>query len=132
MEWLNTDYNHGNNFDGTYFTAPERGIYSFNVTARQIFPNTHGGTITLYVNGLKKAQSKQGFKKGNSYGTLYRGNYSCGDSYSDGNLIQNGFGNISLQTKLDLKKYDKVSVEFIGYFFDLNDPATTYFEGIIL
>ena len=44
-------------FDGTYFTAPVKGIYSFNVTVRQA--SSAPGHIYLYSNGEIAAHSQR-------------------------------------------------------------------------
>ena len=102
VEWLNVDYNVGNYFDGIYFTAPENGLYSFNVVASNSSSDT--GYISLFVN------NKQ---------------YACaGRSESNGK-----YGMVNLVTTLKLVKNDSVSVRINDQLYDTHDARKTFFEG---
>ena len=61
VSWRSTEYNSKNAlftyFDGTHFTAPARGIYSFHVTVRQA--SSAPGHIYLYSNGEIAAHSQR-------------------------------------------------------------------------
>ena len=61
VSWRSTDYNSKiaslNYFDGSHFTAPARGIYSFYVTVRQA--TAAPGHIYLYSNGVIAAHSQR-------------------------------------------------------------------------
>ena len=48
--WRNIQYNHGNCFNGTRFTAPKKGWYAFYVHG---YRATEFGDVTLKVKGEK-------------------------------------------------------------------------------
>lgn len=101
VEWKNIDYNLGNFFDGTYFTVPENGLYSFHVHCGQKSRNV--GTIYLHHNN----------------GRIYARRAESNDN----------FGFINIDATLKLAKNDKIHVGFYGHLFYLADAGTTYFEG---
>ena len=104
VKWRNVDYNLGNLFDGTYFTAPENGLYSFYACCS---PKTSShGYIHLYLN--QKVHSS-------AYAVETR-------SDKDGMFV-------NIYTTLNLVKNDKVDVRFEGSLAHYNDKTITYFEG---
>ena len=102
VEWLNVGYNVGNYFDGTYFTAPENGLFSFNVAASN--KSSTNGWIRLYVNNKQHAYAG----RGESYGQ---------------------YGMVNLVTTLVLVKNDSVHVRFENQLHDTHNAMTTFFEG---
>ena len=102
VEWLNVDYNVGNYFDGTYFTAPENGLYCFNVFARN--SSSTNGWINLCVNNERHAYAG----RSESYGKI---------------------GIVNLVTTLKLVKNDSVHVRFENQLHDTHNAMTTFFEG---
>ena len=102
MKWTNVDYNHGNFFDGTYFTVPENGLYRFYAYCLQASSST--GYINLYLNGSEKIWVRRAESNSN-----------------------NGF--INIDTTLELVKNDKVDFRFQGELHNLTDTRTTYVEG---
>ena len=102
MKWTNVDYNHGNFFDGTYFTVPEKGLYRFNASCYQA--SSSYGQIYLYVNDNKYIWAARTESNG-----------------------KDGFVNVD--TTLELVKNDKVDVRLVGELGNLNDKMTTYIEG---
>ena len=105
VEWKTTEYNYGGHFDGSYFTAPEDGIYSFYLTSAQA--SIGSGYAYIYVNSNEIARSKR-----SSY-----------NSYS---------GNVSVFATIKLQQNDKVKAQFKSYLYNLNDSKTTYFEGRLI
>ena len=105
MEWLNVDYNLGHFFDGTYFTVPKNGLYSFLANSHQ--SSSSYGKIMLYVNDVEKIWTARGESSG-----------------------QNGF--ITLTTTLKLVKNDKVDIRLYGGVSNLGDSMTTTFEGRLI
>ena len=104
-EWENLDYNVGDHFDGTYFTVPENGLYSFNVFCTQASHNW--GSVYLYLNERQHIEAKR---------AAYR-------SYC---------GFVSINTTLKLAKNDKIHVRFEQNLYDTNYDLSTYFEGILV
>ena len=96
-------------FNGTIFTAPFEGLYSFYVTARQqsngsgnVFLCTQVGTnITDIAHGLHSEDR------------------SCGSS-------------VTVQATVHLLPRTRVFAKFLGYLYDLNEADTTYFEGRLI
>ena len=105
MEWKNVDYNLGNFFDGTYFTVPKNGLYSF--LANFYHGSTSHGGISLYLNDEQKTWTPRGESSGN-----------------------HGF--ITFNTTLQLVKNDKVDIRLYGGVSNLTDPMTTFFEGRLI
>ena len=101
MEWICVNYNHGNCFDGTYFTVPENGLYCFNAKCWHGYSSTRG-EIKLYINGGDHVTTKR---------------------ESDGKV-----GFVNIHTTLELVKNDKVDVRFWSELLYVNSD-TTYFEG---
>ena len=99
VEWENVDYNLGHFFDGTWFTVPENGLYSFYAYCRLYF-----GEIRLYLN---------------DYSRIHESRAESNSSY----------GFVHIDTTLKLVKNDKVHVRFSGDFASTNVASTTYFEG---
>ena len=102
------DYNLGNHFDGSIFTAPFKGIYTFNVCAGH--QSETNGYVDLYVNELKTVNSQR----------------NCNEETRD------SFSNIWLHTTLQLKKGDEISIWLEGDLYDLNDESSTFFEGRLI
>ena len=104
MEWANVDYNLGNFFDGTYFTVPENGLYSFHACCRHFSRNI--GRISL--------------KYGGSETPLI----SAEREYRESNI-----GYVKIDTTVKLVKNSKVNVPFSGDLFNTNHSGSTWFEG---
>ena len=102
VEWENFDYNLGNFFDGTYFTVPENGLYSFYACCRQ--QSSNYGQIHLDLNNNLHI-------------------------YADRAESNNKMGFVNIDTTLNLVKNDKVDVRFNGNLYCTNDSRSTYFEG---
>ena len=102
MKWKNVDYNLGNFFDGTYFTAPENGLYSFNAFCRH--KSSYNGYISLNLNDNQH---------------IYAGTAES----------NNNDGFVNIDTTLKLVENDKVDVRFNGNLCDTNYAPSTYFEG---
>ena len=102
VEWENFDYNLGNFFDGTYFTVPENGLYSFNAFCLQASSND--GQSQFYLNN-------------NRHIYAYRAESN------------NRLGFVNIDTTLKLAKNDKVDVRFSGSLADTHYEMSTYFEG---
>ena len=104
MDWATVVYNHGDNFDGTYFMAPEDGIYAFNLTAEQMGDGNYG-VISLIIE--TETHAKQ---------------YCCTPNQSS----------LTISTFVHLKQDQLVSARFQTRLHALNDPWKTYFEGILI
>jgi len=102
VEWKNVDYNLGNYFDGTYFTVPENGLYSFYACCLQDSRNY--GKIYLYLNNNSHIFARR----------------------SESN---SSYGFVNIDTTLKLVKNDKVDVRFFGDLYYTNSVESTYFEG---
>ena len=100
-----TEYNYGGHFDGSFFTAPENGIYSFYLTSAQA--SSSSGYAYIYVNDNLIAQSR---RRGTN-------NYD---------------GSVSVSVTVKLQQDDKVKAEFRHHLSDLNSAKTTYFEGRLI
>ena len=105
--WKNIEYNHGNCFDGSIFTAPVKGIYSFVMKIQQ---TPFGSAIyrTYYMlNDIEVLNSKRS-----------NNNVSSQEPYL-------------LLTTMKLEKDDKVTVTVgdILHVYKFDCPKTTYFEG---
>ena len=103
--WANVDYNLGNFFDGTYFTVPKNGLYSFLANFHQA--SSSRGQVFLYLNDEQKMWAARG--------------------ESDGNM-----GFITLNTTLQLVKNDKVDIRLSAGVSNIQDPMTTTFEGRLI
>ena len=104
-EWRTTEYNYGDHFDGSFFTVPEDGIYTFYLTARQ--QSRDYGYAYIYVNENEIAYSIRAE-----------------------NSADNGFVSVSVTIKL--KRGDKVKAKFSGALYYLTEAKTTYFEGRLI
>ena len=102
-DWKNIEYNHGNHFDGSNFTAPIKGIYSFLTTIKQ--RSYQFGRIRCYVNNKEIALV-----------------------YIKTDINMNA-GQILFPITLELKKDDIVNIRIGGDLYNITDPQTTYFEG---
>ena len=102
VEWANVDYNLGNFFDGTYFTVPENGLYSFYAFCRQ--QSSNYGEIRLHLND-------------NLHIYAFRAESN------------NKLGFVNIDTTLKLVKNDKVDVRVYGNLADTHHAPITYFEG---
>ena len=102
MKWSNVDYNHGNFFDGTYFTVPENGLYRFYAYCYQAASSE--GYIWLYLNDKSYVWAARAESNANS-------------------------GIVHIDTTLELVKNDKVDFRFLGKLDNLSDTRTTYAEG---
>ena len=107
MKWANVDYNLGNTFDGTYFTVPENGLYSFYACCSPA--SSSHGYIFLHLND-------------NSHTAVYT-------VESDSTKIGKS---VNIQTTLKLVKNDKVDVRFDGDLVHRTDTKVTYFEGRLI
>ena len=104
MEWANVDYNLGNTFDGTYFTVPENGLYSFYACCSPA--SSSHGYIYLFLNHKSNIEV---FKV-------------------ESNSSKTG-KSVNFNTTLKLVKNDKVDVRFDGNFVHTKETTITYFEG---
>ena len=103
VQWNQIDYNVGNFFDGTFFTAPECGLYSFYASVEQSMTlNTGTAMIYIFVDGIEKVLTRRKY-----------------DNY----------GSITIQSTLKLAEDAKVEIRFSGQLDFSNDARTTYFEG---
>ena len=101
VEWKRIDYNIGNHFDGTFFTAPKTGLYYFSATVLLKNAGTWG---YFFVNGQEK--------------------------FVSGSSSQNGhIANLLIQTTLKLKTGDKVAVRYAGKLYNADYNTLAYFEG---
>ena len=107
VEWRDIDYNLGNYFDGTIFTAPQAGLYTFLAQFHLYGPYSKGNDVAafLFVNGTCIALS-----------------VNC--SHADLNYVP-----FVLQTTLKLAKGDKVEVRLAGRVQAAYLSHWTYFEG---
>ena len=109
VEWRDIDYNIGNHFDGTVFTAPRTGLYTFSAQFR-IEVHDDSTYAQLRVNGSLKAHS--------------------------GSDNPTGRGSIPLpiQTTLKLAKDDKIEIRISGKMNICNTICSevTYFEGRLI
>ena len=107
VKWSDVHYNHGNFFDGTYFTVPENGLYCFHVNCMQA--SSDHGEIHFYIND-------------NEYIWAARAESSS------------KHGSVNIDTTLELVENDKVDVRFcgkFGYGYE-RDKMTNYFEGRLI
>ena len=104
MKWKSTDYNYGDHFDGSFFTVPEDGIYTFYLTAKQ-YTKSYYGYAYIYVNENEIAQS---------LGATSNQNH------------------VSISLTIKLQRDDKVKAKFTGNLYDLGEAKTTYFEGRLI
>ena len=121
-DWQNIEYNHGLHFDGSIFTAPFEGMYSFLSTAvyqsfvlssnLMISPRSNFSEIQCFVNDRIIVSALSNIS------TVRIINTGCVDA-----------GPILLQTTLHLNAKDKVCIKLNGTFQSLSDPKLTYFEG---
>ena len=110
MKWKTTEYNYGDHFDGSFFTVPEDGIYTFYLTARQASTTGQASTAGyahIYVNEIQIAYSLH------SESSVYT-------------------SNVSVSVTIKLQRDDKVKAAFSGNLFYLNEAKTTYFEGRLI
>ena len=104
VKWQNIEYNIGDHFNGSHFTVPYDGLFSFN--AKAIQHSKKEGVFYFYVNGLEKSRVKA-------------------------HNIDVTQGNVSLDKTLELKKNDKVHLGCSGDLFDMNKD-TCFFEGKLI
>ena len=114
MTWKKTEYifdaySSSKSFNGTVFTAPVPGIYSFYVTVRQ--ESGEHGHVYLY-------------RQRNDEGPI---TISHGLRAEDQGLD----GNIVVQATVLLTKNELVYVKFGGRLYNVN-KFTTYFEGRLI
>ena len=105
VPWQQIDYNFGNHFDGTIFTAPKTGLYTFFAQCASQAAN-HNSKASFYVNGAEK-------------------NYSYLQTTDQYRI------DCTLQATLKLAKNDKVEVRLSGRLFSGSDK-TCYFEGRLI
>ena len=103
-KWLNIEYNVGNHFDGSIFTAPINGLYAFTACAGHKSVST--GNVSLRIGEDHFVHSEQ----------------TC----SEGNI---NASNIWLTATLDLQVGEKVSIALNGDLCDLDYSCSTFFEG---
>ena len=106
----NDVYGDNYGFNGTFFTAPVDGIYTFYVTTRQDSVTT--GHVYLYQ--IKEAE--------------HHVNVAHGSRSDD----QNRNGNIIVQATIQVYAGEQVYVRLEGHLFDLGDATATYFEGRLI
>ena len=111
VEWNYIDYNIGNYFDGTIFTAPTDGLYSFYATARCCH-RENWSIIYLFVNG-------------DEY------NFSSYYTIANSDNVQRGVP-VTIQTTLKLEKSDKVEVRLEGGLSTTLSIYCIYFEGRLI
>ena len=105
MEWKNVDYNLGNFFDGTYFTVPKNGLYSFLANCYQA--SSSYGRIDLNLNDELKIWAARGESNGKS-------------------------GFLNFNTTLQLVKGDKVDIRLGCGVSNLKSTIATFFEGRLI
>ena len=105
MKWITTEYNYGDHFDGSFFTVPEDGIYTFYLTAQQT--SSFHGYAYIYVNENEIA-------------------------YSDRHDKYGYWGHVSVSVTIKLQRDDKVKAKFSGTLSFLTKAKTTYFEGRLI
>ena len=105
MKWKTTEYNYGDHFDGSFFTVPEDGIYTFYLTARQT--SSTSGYAYIYVNENEIANSVRS------------------DNHSSN-------GHVSVSITIRLQRDDKVKAKFSGTLYDTDEAKTTFFEGRLI
>ena len=101
VQWRVIDYNIGNNFDGTKFTALKAGLYAFHATARR--REKSYTYISFYVNGSQRIRS-------------------------EARTDDNDEFPLTIQTTLRLNRGDRVEVRLHGT-FSCTNGYFTYFEG---
>ena len=106
MNWKNIDYNYDGHFDGSIFTAPVRGIYSFLATTHVKENQTGFIDLVCYVNNNHLADST----------AIHR---------PENERI------VTLQAVVQLNKNDKVKLEGKMFFFDRNKVVAnqSFYEG---
>ena len=105
VQWVTTEYNYGGHFDGSFFTVPEDGIYTFHLTVAQTHPSSNHGGAHIYVNENEIAYSRR-----------------TGEHEHD----------CSVSVTIKLQRDDKVMAAFSEYLFAPAEPKTTYFEGRLI
>ena len=103
-------YSYPKSFNGTVFTAPVPGIYSFYVTVQQ----SSGDYGHLYLNRQRKDEGPI---------TIAHG-LRAEDQELDGNIV--------VQATVLLTKNEVVYVKFEGELHNVNEFNTTYFEGRLI
>ena len=107
IAWVNIQYNYGDFFDGTTFTAPIKGLYSFYATFCDFFDNN--GYLYLDLNDQLAVTS------------------NCRNAQ----VIETE-ASMCITATLELEKDDKVAVSVLGPSYNIQDPTATYFEGRLL
>ena len=102
------------------FTAPVKGIYSFLATVKHRSPKL--GNLKLLVNNKTMASSTRS---------------AALPDYDDQNNLDETRrmakpGKIWLLATLELNDKDKVRIKLNGEFYELDKPATAYFEGRLI
>ena len=110
IEYIFDAYSSSKSFNGTVFTAPVPGIYSFYVTVEQECCY-HGH---VYLNRQRNDDGPTTI----AYGVR-----------AENNGLH---GNIVVQATVLLTKNEFVYVKFEGRLFDLHESNTTYFEGRLI
>ena len=113
IEYMIDTYNSSKSFNGTVFTAPVSGIYSFYVTVQH--ESEEYGHVYLNLNRQDDVID--------DYITIAHG-VRAGDS--------DRAADITVQATNFLTKNDFVFVHLQGTFNDLTDFSTTYFEGRLI
>ena len=112
--WKNIRYNHGNVFNGSWFTAPVEGIYLFNAT--------------VFYESFDYAELILGQTPGRINDRLELQKSDHSRRFKD----LKGEGSFSFTATLHLKKGYEVSVFVLGDLSKLHDPSAYYFEGRLL
>ena len=119
VHWKNIEYNYGNHFDGSSFTAPLKGLYSFTSTA--IYKSR---TLPVVYNINRPRIILSGCGK-DCIVTAWSNEIK--DMKEPVEIVN--AGHILLQTTVQLNAKDKVFIKLEGTFDYLNNPDQTYFEG---
>ena len=110
IEYTFDAYGSSKSFNGTVFTAPVPGIYSFYVTVRQESGDYGYVYLNRHRNDAKPTTIATGVR--------------AEDAGRHGNIV--------VQATVLLTKNEFVYVKFEGRLYDLNEFNTTYFEGRLI
>lgn len=119
VHWKKLQYNYGNHFDGSIFTAPLTGLYSFTSIAQyesRTLPRIY------YLNRSRI------LLVGCSQGLIASAVSNDVIDMKEPSEIVN-VGTILLQTTVQLNAKDEVYIKLEGTFDYLYRPDLTYFEG---
>ena len=118
VHWKNIEYNYGNHFDGSSFTAPLKGLYSFTSTAifesRRLPRFQYIDPPRIILVGCKSCVAAAWSNE-------------ITDMKKSVEIVN--AGHILLQTTVQLNAKDIVYIKLEGTFDYLYSPERTYFEG---